>query len=128
MLNVKKYYYNTNTNTYDNTSTLADVNTLPGGVTINNSYMAHPWVSLFTSGSNYVGFAILNISTDAGSWYFNGLQRNTDEYVVLRKLIGTQYRYYWIKARVNNITVGSDLLEVKVLNGKYQMNSIVTGI
>ena len=49
---------------------------------------------------------------------------NTDKYIVLKKpkLAGNQY--YWIKFRRTGV-LGNETMEA--INGKYQMNSIVTG-
>ena len=58
-------------------------------------------------------------------WVANGLFKNTDQYIVFRKLKGAQYQYYWLKVRNNEQPGGSNTIQI--LNGKYQLNSITTG-
>ena len=55
------------------------------------------------------------------SGFFTG-----DNYLVFRKLKPTGYLYYWIKVSHLQIYILSNG-NLSVLNGKYQMNSIVTG-
>lgn len=55
------------------------------------------------------------------SGFFTG-----DNYLVFRKLKPTGYLYYWIKVSHLQIYILSNG-NLNVLNGKYQMNSIVTG-
>jgi hypothetical protein len=50
---------------------------------------------------------------------FSGFQSNGDSYIILRKLKGSSYQYYWIK--INNSNA------LTILIGKYQLNSIITG-
>ena len=51
---------------------------------------------------------------------------------MLRKLKGTHYQYYWIRVRNNTETpicgiYGYDNIQVLILNGKFQIDSIITG-
>ena len=57
------------------------------------------------------------------------IPENTNKYFVFRKQKGNSYMYFWVKA-----TVSYDVNEPKnsgysinILNGKYQMDSIITG-
>jgi hypothetical protein len=50
---------------------------------------------------------------------FSGFPSNNDRYIILRKLKGYSYQYYWIKLKnANGLTLQ---------NGRYQMDSITTG-
>ncbi len=65
----------------------------------------------------------------SGSWLavpqmgipvFTSVSTTEDKYLVFRKQKGTSYLYFWIKVKY-------DSNGLNVLNGKYQMNSIITG-
>lgn len=64
-------------------------------------------------------------------WPLNILQDvmpvNSERYVVFRKLKSTGYQYYWIKMKYTDELNLHLKYTLSILNGKYQMNSIVTG-
>jgi hypothetical protein len=136
ILNTKEYPYNLNTNQYDSTQTPDNgVNTIDGGILINDSYTANPWLPFITSPYQsiellpYLSVSTLDLSmSDRPSWFWYFMKKNIDQYIVLRKLEGSQYQYYWIKIRnviIHNATTYQNY--VKIFNGKYQFNSITTG-
>ena len=125
-LNVKTYFHNTNTYQFDSTTLLTDVNAVNSGVFIDNSYSAHSWVPFIFTNNQYICASILYRTTDASPDLKNGLFKNTDQYIVFRKLKGAQYQYYWLKVRNNEQPGGSNTIQI--LNGKYQLNSITTGL
>ncbi|MCC6583935.1 MAG: hypothetical protein IT271_09550 [Chitinophagales bacterium] len=131
ILNTKEYPYNLNTNQYDNTQTPVDANTINEGILINDAYTANPWLPFIYVVSGfakpYINAATLDISLSGWglpSGYTYGMKKNTDQYIVLRKLKNSQHQYYWIRVRQDN---NGPYPGFKVLNGKYQMNSITTG-
>lgn len=125
ILNVKKHFHDNTTNQFDTTTALADINTLNYCITINNTYSTHPWSPFIFSSNTYQNYCVLYQTTDGFPNGANGLIANTNEYIVLRKLKNTQYQYYWIKARMEVVT---NVITFKILNGKYKMNSIITGL
>ena len=126
ILNVKKYFYNNYWNVYDSTHSQLDVNTLSAGITIDNNYTTNPWQSFAPFNNTNASLSILHEDSDGFSAVTNGLRINTDEFFVLRKLIGTKYQYYWIRARVDG-DYNTSKYSPKILDGKYQLNSIITG-
>lgn len=131
ILNTKEYPYNLNTSQYDNTQTPVNSNTINGGVLINDVYTANTWTPFFYViqgfAKPYISISTLDITLSGWglpSGYTYGMKKDIDQYIVLRKLKGTQHQYYWIKIRQDNSGAS---LGFKVLNGKYQMNSITTG-
>ena len=127
-LNVKNYYHHINTNELNTTDTsmlITDVNAVDGNTLINNSYSAHPWQPFVLNNNQYIGLSILYRTSLTDTMYVNGLFKNKDQYIVFRKLKGTQYQYYWIKVRNNEVAGLTNTIQI--LNGKYQLNSITTG-
>ena len=66
---------------------------------------------------------------NSGSWLaapqigipiFTGVSTMQDKYLVFRKQKGTSYLYFWVKLKY-------DSNGLNILNGKYQMDSIITG-
>lgn len=137
ILNVKQDGFNLYTNAYDTTHYYADpsdVNTLDSETLINNSYNANPWIPFLFSGSYYSTYfsKLFQFNYDGYQYLTQGMPRNKNQYIVLRKLKGTQYQYYWIRVRNDDsaplvITGGDCRINTKILNGKYQLNSITTG-
>ena len=65
----------------------------------------------------------------SGSWLaapqmgipiFTSVSTTEDKYLVFRKQKGTSYLYFWVKVKY-------DSNGLNILNGKYQMDSIMTG-
>lgn len=130
-LQVQKHFYDYSTNAYDQTNnvpSLYDVNTINAGVLINPSYTANTWIPFQSIGGKYVGKATLFVSSDASQNMFNGIRFNINEYIVLRKQTGSVFQYYWILVQSNETAPSSGIHRVKILNGKFQSNSITTGI
>lgn len=130
-LHVQKHFYDYSTNTYDQTNnvpSLYSVNTINAGVLINSGYTANNWIAFQPIGGKYVGQATLFVSSDASENMFNGVRFNTNEYIVLRKQTGTVFQYYWILVQAYETVPFSGIHRVKILNGKFQSNSITTGI
>ena len=57
------------------------------------------------------------------------MPENTNKYFVFRKQKGSSYMYYWVKANVsyNAAETKNYGYTVNILDGKYQMDSIITG-
>lgn len=137
MLNVKQDGFNLYENAYDTTHYYADpsdVNTLDSGIIINDSYNTNPWIPFLFSGTYYATYysKLFQFNYDGYQYLTQGMPRNKNQYIVLRKLKGTQYQYYWIRVRNDDsaplvITGGDCRINTKILNGKYQLNSITTG-
>lgn len=130
-LQVQKHFYDYSTNAYDQTNnvpSLYDVNTINAGVLINSSYSANNWIPFQPYAGKYIGQASLFVSSDASENMFNGVRFNTNEYIVLRKQTGSVFQYYWILVQANETSPASGIHRVKILNGKFQSNSITTGI
>ncbi|HNL84270.1 MAG TPA: hypothetical protein PKO18_03460 [Chitinophagales bacterium] len=131
ILDSKEYPYNLTTNQYDSTQSPIATNTLNEGVLINDAYTAYPWVSFIHINLGlkpYLSISTLDIRLSGWGLpggYRYGMKKNIEQYIVLRKLKGSQHQYYWIKIRQdpNGSSPG-----FKVLNGKYQLNSITTGL
>lgn len=145
ILKVKTYPFNLLTHAIDSTYFTRDMNSINSGVLINDSYTANTWDTLFYfNPSATVSFGSYDLSgkyatsplvslhsdVDGIPWYKYEMPENTDQYIVFRKRINSQYQYYWLRTR-NETVYSSDSMNVtrtiKVLNGKYQMNSITTG-
>jgi len=138
LLNVKQDGFNYYTNAYDTTHYYADasdVNTLDSGIVVNDSYNTHAWLPfVFNAGRYYTPLfsKLFQFNADGYQYLIQGMPRNRNQYIILRKLKGTQYQYYWVRVRNDDSTpllvTGDNLIiNIKVLNGKYQMNSITTG-
>lgn len=145
VLRAKTYPYNYFTNNIDSTYPTGNIDVINGEVLINDFYTTNTWDSLYylspdmanTYGlpeysGKYITLTWLNLHTDIDGtpWIRYDMPKNIDQYIVLRKHINTQYQYYWIRTR-NEIAYSSDsstyTQTIKILNGKYQMNSITTG-
>ena len=124
-LNVKNYYHHTITNAIDTSMLITDVNALDGNTLINDSYTTNPWKPFVLNNSQYICLSILYRTSLTDTMYVNGLFKNRDQYIVFRKLKGTQYQYYWIKVRNNEVLGHTNTIQI--LNGKYQLNNITTG-
>lgn len=125
------------TNAYDTTNYCADqsdVNTLDSGIVINDDYILNQWIP-FTNFDNhyYSSYSKLyQFNFDGYQYLIQGMPRNKTQYIVLRKLKGMQYQYYWIKVRNTDsalsVVTGYDCkINIQILNGKYQLNNITTG-
>lgn len=57
----------------------------------------------------------------------NTLPFDTDKYIVFRKSKNNLYQYYWVRIRYTDELNLHLKYTLSVLNGKYQMNSIITG-
>lgn len=56
---------------------------------------------------------------------FSDMPENEDRFVIFRKQSGSNYVYFWLRFRYTNFLYMQFTLTV--LDGKYQMNSIITG-
>lgn len=124
-INIQSYSYETNTHQIDTTTLITDVNALNGGILINNAYNTHTWTPFVFTNNQYICLSILFRSDDKNPSLVNGLIKNKDQYIVFRKLKGSQYQYYWLRVR-NNENNGSTNT-IQIMNGRYQLNNITTG-
>ena len=123
METVKIVFKNTTTNyeslVLNNTDSTYNITTVAAGVTIPNGLdSTYHWVIL---NSNVY---TRNASTIVLTPKFSDLSNygTDDRYLIFRKLKGANYQYYWIKLKYPNYYF------LHVLNGKYQLNSITTGL
>jgi hypothetical protein len=130
ILTANRYWYNYRTNTYDSTSInppFNEIDAFKGGLLIDNNYNANTWRAFVKNDSVYVAGVFCFQNTQKSPDLYNGLHHNTDEYIVLRKPKDASYQYYWIRVRTEGIYTDPHAFTVKVLNGKYKLNSITTG-
>lgn len=131
ILTSNKYWYNYSTNQYDSTSIVPptnEINTFKAGILVDSNYTANTWKPFVPVENNLFGMAaFLFQTTEVSPDLYNGLQHNTDEYIVLRKPKNSGYQYYWIRARAEGNYTNPLAFTIKILNGKYKMNAITTG-
>lgn len=125
-----------NVDAYEYVTNAEDV-TLPGyqfyfahvfssGVTINNTLdSTKQWKSVKNSYPYKLG---INGGTIFPSVYqLMSLPIDVDQYLVFRKFKLTGYQYYWVKIRYTDNLNLHLTYTLSVINGRYQMNSIITG-
>ena len=145
ILRVKIYPYNYATHMIDSTYALNNLDVIPGGILINNSYTVNTWDTLYylspdmaaTYGlpeysDKYISLPpiVLHSGIDGTPWIKYDMPENTDQYIMLRKRMNTQYQYYWIRTRNETVYSSDSVLltrTIKILDGKCQLNSITTG-
>jgi hypothetical protein len=87
------------------------------------------WVPFLTntvSGRKFYGVFPLYLNSDASPAIYYGAIFGQNQYVVFRKLKGINYQYYWVRIICQYGVFFPE--KISVLNGKYQLNSITTGL
>jgi hypothetical protein len=110
--------------------------TFPALKTINNNSSSTNWNNLYATINSEVltqeiGFVGMGIALNDVNLLYN------EGYCIIRKKIDSNnYKYFWIKLRQqsrydvipNMYSQGPKFFRLDILNGKYQMNSITTGL
>lgn len=145
VLRAKTYPYNSFTNIIDSTYPSRNIDVINGEVLIDDFYTANAWDTLYyispdmanTYGlpeysDKYISLPpiVLHSGIDGTPWIKYDMPENTDQYIMLRKRMNTQYQYYWIRTRNETVYSSDSVLltrTIKILDGKCQLNSITTG-
>lgn len=114
-------------------TTLANIPTLPIGITVNNNMDSryYTWNSTNTIAlpSPYSNFDQNFHTLGTAPWSVGPFLRMPllqDRYFVFRRLKGANYTYYWIKVSAN-LGNGPGSFVITFSNGKSQTGSIITG-